>query len=491
MSDTPQQPIIYQTSLPWRSLMELTIRALSAHSKWCQEISVEALAHAIPVETVRHVAQTARRPHSRERKLNPEVMLWLLIGLQLFPRVSMTSVLRKLTQGLRLLWPQPATVLVSASALVYRRAQLGVGPVATLFHAVCRPLATPADGSGAFALGWRVVALDGTLENVADTPANERAFGRRASQRGRSVYPQVLSLCLVECATHAIFEAGFWPATTSEHRVAPRLLRALTPEMLLLWDRGFHSVGLLRAVQARGAQALGRLPAHVRPQWLQQLPDGSALAYLSPGGAGRYDPHARLLVRIVTYRVRSPGAPTCAQANPDMTYRLVTTLLDPQQAPAQDLAALYQARWAIEETFDELDTHQRLATRTLRSQTPVGVLQELYGLLLAHYAVRATMYSAALQTQQAPDRLSFTTAVQLLCEAIPDFQLLAPSCWAARWALLFADIAQARLPPRRVRTHPRVVKRRASKFPQKRPGQHGTPRQTGSYADLLVVLPCG
>lgn len=468
--------------------MELTIRAFTTQSKWCQEISVEALAHAIPAETVRHVALAARRPHSRERKLNPEVMLWLLIGLQLFPRVSMTSVLRKLTHGLRLRWPQPATALASASALVYRRAQLGVRPVVMLFHAVCQPLARPADVSGAFAFGLRVVALDGTLENVADTPANERAFGRRASQRGRSVYPQVLGLCLVECATHVIFEAGFWPATTSEHRVAPRLLRAVTPDMLLLWDRGFHSVGLLRAVQARGAHALGRLPAHVQPQLLQRLPDGSALAYLAPGGKGRYDPHARLLVRVVTYRLDAP--PTTATPTPSQTiYRLVTTLLDPQQAPAKRLAALYQARWAIEETFDELDTHLRLATRTLRSQTPVGVLQELYGLLLAHYAVRATMYTAAVQTQQAPDRLSFTTAVQLITEALPDFQLLAPSQRAARWALLLDEIAQARLPHRRLRTHPRVVKRRASKFPQKKPGQRGTPRQAGTFADVLVLLP--
>lgn len=467
--------------------MELTIRAVSAESKWCHEISVEALAHAIPAETVRRVAQSARRPHSRDRKLTPEVMLWLLIGLQLFPRVSATSVLRKVTHGLRLVWPPPAPTLASASALVYRRAQLGVRPLVTLFHAVCQPLATPEAAPAAFAFGLRVVALDGTLENVPDTLANAHAFGRRASQRGRSVYPQVLGLCLVECATHAILDAGFWPATTSEHRAAPRLARALTSEMLVLWDRGFHSVGLLRAVQARGAHALGRLPAHVQPHLLRRLSDGSALAYLTPSGTGRYDPAARLLVRLVTYQLR----PSAAEKVTPTIYRLVTTLLDPQHAPAHRLAALYQARWAIEETFDELDTHQRLATRTLRSQTPVGVLQELYGALLAHYAVRATMYTAALATQQAPDRLSFTTALQLICEAIPDFQLLPPARWAARWARLLAELAQAQLPPRRPRTAPRVVKRRASKFPQKRPGQRAAARHAGSYADLLVVLPCG
>jgi hypothetical protein len=477
--------------------MEQTIRAFTAQSKWCEEISVEALAQAIPAATVRQVAQAACRPHMRVRKLTPEVMLWLLIGLAFFPRVSVVGVLRRLTQGLRLVWPTPEHVLASASAVVYRRAQLGVRPLVTLLHTVCQPLASARQVPDAFAFGLRVVALDGTLENVPDTPANARAFGRRASQRGRSAYPQVLGLCLVECATHAVFEAGFWPATTSEHRVAPRLLRALTAEMLVLWDRGFHSVGLLRAVQACGAHALGRLPAHVRPQVVRRLPDGSALAYLQPGGPQRTDLRARLLVRIVTYRLEAPHAPHAPQAahapraTPDTVYRLVTTLLDPQQAPAAQLAALYHARWAIEETFDEVDTHLRQATRTLRSQTPVGCLQELYGMLLAHYAVRATMYAAAGASQQPPDRLSFTSAVQLIVEALPEFQLLAPAHWPRRWALLLHDLAQARLPPRRIRSQPRVVKRRASKFPQKKPGQHGDPRRAGCYAEHVILIPGG
>lgn len=169
----------------------------------------------------------------------------------------------------------------------------------------------------------------------------------------------------------------------------------------------------------------------------------------------------------------------------------MTTLLDPHQAPARAVAALYHTRWAVEDTLDELDTHQRLATRTLRSHLPVGVLQELYGLLLAHFAVRALMYQAAVQSQQPPDRLSFVTAVQLVCEALPDFQLLAPVHWSARWALLLGDLAHARLPPRQMRTNPRVVKRRQSKFPQKPPGQRASPRQPSAYADAVVLLPTG
>lgn len=469
--------------------MELTIRRIAAQCKWCQEVDVTALTEVIPVTAVQAAADLARRPGQRERKLTLELTVWLIISLHLFPRVAIPSVLRKLTQGLRLVWPglnDTRSLLAGASALVYRRTQVGARPLVALFHAVCQPLATPDQLPDAFAFGGlRVVALDGTIENLVDTPANERVFGRRASQRGRHAYPQVLGVCLVECATHAIFEAGFWPATTSEHRVAPRLLRALTPEMVVLWDRGFHSVALLKAVQARHAHAISRLPAHVKPQVHQVLADGSALVYLRPSDATRADPAARLLVRLVRYRL----APATAQAKQGPVYRLVTTLLDPQQASAEAIARLYHRRWAIEETFDELDTHQRLATRTLRSQTPVGVVQELYGLLLAHYAVRTTMYHAALLSQQAPDRLSFVTALQLVCEAIPDFQLLAAPTWATRRAMLLTDIAQARLPQRQVRFNPRVVKRRASKFPQKPPGQHAAPRQRGLTVQPLELFP--
>lgn len=304
--------------------MDLTIRAVAAPGKWCQEVTVEALAQAIPAASVRQIAQRYRPAKGRERKLNVEATLWLVIGWHLFPRVSVASVWRTLTQGLRLIWPAPEAVLASASALVYRRYRLGVRPVAALFHAVCQPLATREQVPSAFAFGGlRVVGVDGTVENVPESAANSRAFGRRGSQRGRSVYPQVLGVYLVECATHVIFEAGFWPATTSEHRVAPRLLRAVQPDMLLLWDGGFHSVALLQAVQARHAQVIGRLPAHVKPPWVRRLADGSALAYLRTRrrGGPHGDPAARLLVRVVTYRLpattaASPNAGTDASAPP-------------------------------------------------------------------------------------------------------------------------------------------------------------------------------
>lgn len=458
--------------------MGWTIHRVAAECKFCEALTVEALGRVIPSSVV-HAAVVRAAPRTgRVRKLTWEVTLWLVLALHLFPRQSIPAVLRQLAHGQRLVWPDPNIILPGASALVYRRYHLGVRPVAGLFHAVCRPLAT-ARTVGAFRFGRRLMGLDGTVECVPDTPANARAFGRRASQRGPSVYPQVLAVYVVELGTHAIVDAGFWPGPSSEHRAARRLVRALDPDMLVLWDAGFHSVELLRAVHARGAAVLGRLPAHVQPRLLRHLPDGSALVYLRPSGAKRGQPEAGVRVRLVRYTLRGSGE----------VIRLVTTLLNPTQAPASALAAAYHERWEIELTLDELDTHQRLATRTLRSLRPVGVLQELYGLLLAHYVVRAVLHAAACQHDRDPDRLSFTRARELVCAAIPDFQLVAPRYWPALYARLLADLAHDGLPVRQPRAAPRAVKRRQSRYVQRTADYRTrtTPRQGDTYAERITL----
>ena len=469
--------------------MRFTIRSHAAEGKFCETLTLGALEQVIPAEQVRAVLDPMR-PHSRVRKLSWEVTLWLVLALHLFPRHAIPAVLRRLAQGHRLLWGEADLVLPGASALAYRRARLGVRPVAALFHAVCRPLATAAT-PGAFRFGRRLMGLDGTVENLPDSPANARAFGRKRSQRGPSVYPQVLAVYVVEVGTHAVVDAGFWPGASSEHPAARRLVRAVGPGMLLLWDRGFHSVGLLRAVQVRGADVLGRLPAHVHPQLLRRLADGSALVYLRPartaaGSAGDGpDGEPGLRVRLVSYRLTGPGA----SAEP---IRLVTTLLDPTQAPAAALAATYHERWEVELTLDELDTHQRLATRTLRSLHPVGVLQELFGLLLAHYVVRALMHRAALSDARDPldpDRLSFTRAVETVGAALLDFQLVPPAQWPALTGRLLADLRHDRLPPRRPRAAPRAVKRSRSRYVQRRASYAAAARAPDTYDDRLVLLP--
>src|SRR5919199_4550830 len=327
------------------------------------------------------------------------------------------------------------------------------------------------------------MAIDGTVEDVPDTPANAVAFGRQRGSRGDSAFPQVQCVYLVECGTHAIVDATFWPYGTSERVGAASLLRAVRADMLVMWDRGLHEYDLLAAVRQRGAHVLGRLPAHIKPEWVASLPDGATLAYLRPSDRARRAQGERLLVRIVEYTLTDPALPGYGEV-----HRLVTTLLDPRVAPALDLVCLYHERWESELVVDETDTHQRLAGRPLRSLKPAGVLQELYALLIAHFAIRVLMHEAALQAGLDPDRLSFLHAVRVLHDAIPEFQMVDGADRPRLYARLLQDIAAGRLPARRLRSNPRVVKRKMSNFRLKRPEHRHWPQPTMPFraAGLLI-----
>jgi hypothetical protein len=413
--------------------------------------------------------------------LSLPVVVWLVIALHVYTTLSISAVLAKLARGLRLLWPDPLIALPTDSALTYRRYQLGARPLAQLFHQVCQPIATQ-ETRGAFLFGLRLMALDGTVEDVPDTPANAAVFGRHIAERGASAFPQVQVVYLAECGTHVIIDAGFWPYHTSERVGGFRLLRSVRHGMLVLWDRGFHDYEMISATRRRNAHVLSRLPSNIKPQRLRTLPDGSVLAALRPSDSHRRKQGERLLVRVITYTLTDPSLPGYGE-----TYRVLTTLLNPHQAPAHDLACAYHERWEIELVVDELDTHQRLAGRTLRSLKPVGVIQELYGLLLAHYAVRVLMHEAALQADMDPDRLSFVHALEVVRDAVPEFQLVVPEQLSLLYARLLVDLAAKRLPERRPRSNPRVVKRKMSNFKLKRAEHQRPPKPRGSFRDAIVI----
>jgi hypothetical protein len=287
---------------------------------------------------------------------------------------------------------------------------------------------------------------------------------------------------LAECGTHAIVDAGCWPCHTSERVGGLRLVRSLRSDRLVLWDRGFHDDEMLVGARRRGAQVLGRLPSHVKPERLRTLPDGSVLAALRPSDSQQRKRGEHLLVRVITYAITDPALPGDGE-----TSRVLTTLLDPCQAPAYELACAYHERWEIEWVVDEVDTHQRLAARTLRSLKPVGVIQEWYGLLLAHSAVRVLMHEAALQADLDPDRLSFVHALEVVRDAVPEFQLGAPEQVPLLYARLLQESAAKRLPERRPRSNPRVVKRKMSNFKLKR-AEHLRPLSPhGAFRDAIII----
>jgi Insertion element 4 transposase N-terminal/Transposase DDE domain len=462
--------------------MHFRIRIPGPNANFSRALSVDALATVIPASVIEEVLTEHGAMAVRVRKLTMPTVVLVLIARHLYSQVALGAVLRKLARGLRLIWDDPELILPGASALCYRRYQLGARPMAALFHRICQPLTTPAT-PGAFQFGRRLMALDGTVEEVSDTPANVRAYGRHRSTRGVSALPLVRAVALLECGSHAVIDAGLWPLRIGEPTAAKRLVRSLTKEMLLLWDCNFHSYDLLVAVQQRGAAVLGRLPAAVQPQVVHALPDGSELVTLRPGHHGRRGSRAPLTVRLVTYTLNDPG-----RAGHGQRHRLITTLLDPTTAPALAVIATYHERWEFETSIDELDTHQRLVGQPFRSRRPVGVVQEFYALLLAHYAVRSLMQAAALQAGLDPDRLSFVAALDLVRDAIPEFQLVAPADLPRLAARLLRDMARAIIPPRRSRTNPRVVKRKISKFLRKRPEHAPWLQPTKPFVDAIVLI---
>jgi hypothetical protein len=465
--------------------MGYKLREIEAEGKFSQELSLAAIEHIVPQSVVEAVLTAEGRLTPRERKLNLLVTVSLIIMMNVYTSDAMADVLEKMAQGLRYVWPDPDYVVPNASAISYRRYQVGARPVAVLFHQVCQPLATP-DTPGAFLFGLRLMAIDGTTEDVPDTPANAAAFGRHESDRGPSAFPQVKGVYLVECGTHAVVDAGFWPYHTSERVGGFRLLRSVTPGMLVMWDRGLHDYDMVVQTRQRGAHALSRLPSHVKPEMVRRLADGSYLAYLRPSDYQRRKQGERILVRVIEYTLTDPNLPGYGEI-----HRLVTTLLDPEAYPILDLICAYHERWEVEITIDEIDTHQRLLPGPLRSLKPVGVIQELYGLLIAHYIIRALMHEAALQANLDPDRLSFVGAIKVLQKAVPEFQMTAPEQLPALYQRLLRDIARKRLPQRRLRSNPRVVKRKMSNFKLKRAQHRAWPQPAiRSFREAIEVKTC-
>lgn len=249
------------------------------------------------------------------------------------------------------------------------------------------------------------MSIDGTVVDVADTPANEAEFGRPSSGRGegRGAFPQVRLVGLAECGTHALVDVSVGACSSGETTLSRGLLGSLGPNMLVLADGNFFSFGLWNEAHATGADLLWRTKAnHVLPVD-EALGDGSYLSHLREGQR----PTA-VVVRVIEYSIDDPGRP-----QGEGTYRLLTTITDPRQAPADELAGLHPQRWEFETVLDELKTHQRGPRVVLRSKMPDGVRQELYGYLCVHYAIRWLMHAVALDIDGDPDRLSFTRSLRV------------------------------------------------------------------------------
>ena len=372
-------------------------------------VSLGVLTRVFPPELVDRVVAEAGRTEVRHRLLPARVVVYYVLALALFSQASYEEVMRSLVEGLAWMtgWAREWDVPTKA-ALFKARRRLGPEPLKALFETVAVPLAT-AQTRGAWYRGWRLMSIDGTCLDVADTAANEAEFGRPGTGRGEGAgaFPQVRLAGLAECGTHALTAAAIGACATGETTLARDLLGSLGPGMLVLADRGFYSFELWNEAAATGAELLWRTKAgHVLPAG-ERLPDGSYLSRLRRFAGHRHRMvQTDIVVRVIDYAVDDPGRP---QAEP--RYRLITTILDPG-TPARELAALYPQRWEFETALDELKTHQRGPRVVLRSKMPDGVRQEIYGYLCVHYAIRWLMHAVAAEAGADPDRLSFTRTLR-------------------------------------------------------------------------------
>ena len=382
-------------------------------------ISLGVIARTFPADRVRQVLAETGKASERERDLPAHVMVYYVVALALYMGSGTREVLRCLLEGLRWLWGADVVRVAGRSGISQARTRLGEAPLRRLYEQVVRPVATPTT-RGAWYRRWRLVSLDGSCLDVADTEENRTAFGRPGASRGESAFPQLRFVALVENGTHVLFSARPGGFADGETTLAHAVLAALRPGMLCLADRQFFGHALWQAAAATGADLLWRVKHNLRLPREARLIDGSYLTTIHPSEKDRRHKANGVQVRVVEYRLEGIA---CAEP----LYRLVTTILDPAAAPAAELAALYHERWEIEGALAELKTHLRGARIVLRSKTPELVRQEFWGLLLAHFAVRGLMHEAALRADEDPDRLSFSHAVRVVRRKLPLFAALSPS----------------------------------------------------------------
>jgi hypothetical protein len=382
-------------------------------------VSVGVLTRTFPPALVDEVIAGVGRTEVRHRALPARVMAYFSVGMALHSEGSYEDLLSLLTDGLAWASDTEPVRLPSKSAVFQARARLGAEPIRALFGRVAAPLAEPG-APGAWLAGRRLVAIDGTCLDVADTAENAEFFGRPGVNKGeQAAFPQARLVALAECGSHAMFDAVVGSYTTAENALARALIDRLEPGMLVLADRGFCGFPLWSRAAATGADLLWRAMPNMKPRHVETLGDGTWLAELRPSGnAGRHA--TALTIRVIDYQVDD------GRTN-DETYRLFTTILDPDDAPATDLAVAYAQRWEIEGAFDELKTHQRGPRTVLRSKSPDLVLQEIWGHLCCHFAIRTLMWEAADHAGVDADRVSFVAALRIARRSITAARDFPPS----------------------------------------------------------------
>lgn len=400
--------------------MARTVAELPSGTRITDYISLGVITKVFPVKTIDSVLKNTGKTSRRQRDLPAHVVVYYVIALALYMQSSYREVLRCLLEGVQWLMGPGAIIKVAGkSGISQARSRLGWAPIRQLHDEVVRPVAVEST-KGAWYRKWRLVTLDGSTLDVADEKENEKAFGRPPADRGTSAFPQLRFVSLVENGTHVLFGTRMGAVNMGEIALAEEVIPSLGKGMLCLADRYFSGFDLWNHARGTGCDLLWRVSKNRRLPCEKRLADGSYLSRIYGSQKDQQKCVNGVVVRVIEYRLEGiEGA--------EPIYRLMTTILDYEAAPAAELAALYHERWEIETALDELKTHLRGSKIVLRSKTPDLVQQEFYGLIMAHFAIRGLMHEAALTEDEDPDRLSFLHAVRVIRRKIIRFASIPPS----------------------------------------------------------------
>lgn len=441
-----------------------------------------ALEQVISDSLVQQAISEAGLVQERSCRLTHRILLWIVLAMGLFTDSPIRQVFRLCRRF------HKEDKIPTRSALCHGRQRLGSKVVIRLAMLAIMLHGQP--GGIGFYKGHQLMAIDGVVFTTPDTPANERAFGRPqggSSSESQGGFPQVGKVSLLEVGSHIEYRFVVRCMDRGEPTMAMRLVKHLTPDMLLLMDAGFFGYPLLRSIYGQKTPFLVNVSSTPLLKPFRELSDGSYLSKIYPTTRDRERDHRGLVVRVLKYTLDDPQRTGHAE-----THRLVTTLLDEKQYPARELILLYHERWEIELTYDEQKTHQdpRRAEKPthLRSETPAGVVQELYALSLAHYVVRKVMFDTACKEKIDPDRLSFTGAIRILRARMPECTSARPIDVQHWYENLLTEIATEKIEPRRNRINPRVIKRARCKWPTKKTEHYRQPPLRKTFADTVVII---
>ena len=428
--------------------------------------SLAALAGVLPASLIEETLKAEGVAAKRTRKLPPDLVTWLVVGMALFRSLGIQNVLRKIVEGTEPFVRFGFAELPCATSIAQARDRLGWKTVRTLFERLAEGLVQK-HAPAATRHSFEVYALDGLCCRMPDTKGNDAHFGRPGSTRGETAgFPQLRSVVLVAAWTHVIARVVVGAFKTAELTLANEMLPTIPADWLLLMDRGFYAYAWLAALVARGQPFVVRAKTAknaLRRRSGRRLGRGDQLAtLLVPCGAARKN---RSLPNTLTVRL------VTATRRGFRRRLLATSLLDADKFPPSEIAALYGDRWEAELAYRELKIYQgeKRVGVTFRSHTPDRVLQEFYGLLVAYNCVRALMADAAELPGIEPRRLSFTDCLERVRSAVPALVQESGEQRASRLERLLVELSLCQLPPRRPgRRCARAVKIKMSNYPRKR-----------------------